>query len=62
MATIKIADSQHSVNKNRNIWKTFRVSVWIFTIYSWEDTLCNKLKKLSSLFKIADFQNGRFEA
>ena len=63
MATIKMADSQNTVLTKKEISeKLFKFLYEIFIIYSWEDTLCNKQKKLSSLFKMADFQNGRFEA
>ena len=59
MATIKMADFQNTV-LTKTSEKLFWVSLWnshylLVRGYSMQ-------KKLSSLFKVTDFQNGRFEA
>ena len=47
MATIKMADSQNTVLTKTEISENYFEFLYeIFAIYSWEDTLCNKPKKI----------------
>ena len=55
--------SKCSVNKNRNISKTILSFYVKFTPFTHKRILyAINQKNLSSLFKMVDFQNGRFEA
>ena len=55
--------SKHCVNKNRNIWTTILSFCMKFSPFTQERILyAINQKTLGSLFKMADFQNGRFEA
>ena len=54
--------SKHCVNKNRNICKTILSFCMKFSPFTQERTLYAINQKTDSLFKMADFQNGRFEA
>ena len=54
--------SKDCVNKNRNICKTILSFCMKFSPFTQERTLYAINQKTDSLFKMADFQNGRFEA